>query len=57
MMLRVIFIELDFDKYFQKYMTYGMVVVKLSSKTSLCLEDIPDHLDFPEDDNDTWGQV
>ena len=57
MMVRVIFIKLDFACGFQKYIILGMLSEKYLSGISLYLEDVLHPPEVPEGDHDGWGQV
>ena len=46
---------LDFAPGFQKYMTHGVNNAMEQSRTSLYLEDVPDHPDADHDDD--WSQA
>ena len=55
MMVRVIFIELDFARGFQKYTILRVSSEKCLSGTSTYLEDVLHHPEVPDGDLDHWG--
>ena len=56
-MVKVIFIELDFVRGFQKYIILGVLSEKLLSGTSPYLEDILHLPVVPDGYHDVWGHL
>ena len=57
MMSDVANIQLDITCGFQKYILRGYLMQEKSSRTSLYLEDMPDHPDHPYGYQDPWSHL